>query len=415
MFGHVAPARSPRAPTRSRPYAGPAWAVTRPTRPWVGLSSSPEPNSPIVSAPSLIPLRTRLLLDACVGAPHHRARAWEGWLALTGFDRIDPGSHALLPSVAYLNRDASLAEEGRLRGVFRHNWAVNQRRFSLVLPALIALRDAALQPVLIKGAALVGPRYGSPGARRMADIDVLVRGDGFPAAAEVLGLAGFAPEADLRWPQASVKSRAFVGSEGTQIDLHVRPLQAPWDAAAEEVMRRRPGQVSILDHTFDILSDSASLVIALVHGMQYDGRSSHVWVLDAALLVRSGAVDWVQVADISRRLHLEYSVSVGLRALLPWVPAGSIPASALEVGPRPLEWIEQSFRLREPGGVLGALPNLYFLFRRERAIGAWSAGFAAYLRDAWDVPSEIRLSAVLVRKTVRRARSILPVSSRPAP
>jgi hypothetical protein len=100
----------------------------------------------------MIPARSRLLLETCLGPPQSRREALMRWLELTRFDDIDPGSHVLLPSVGYFNRDQPLPEFSRLRGLFRHNWAINQRCFRLVSPALAALQEAGLNPVLLKGA-----------------------------------------------------------------------------------------------------------------------------------------------------------------------------------------------------------------------------------------------------------------------
>lgn len=363
----------------------------------------------------MIPTRPRLLLEACLGVPGLRSEAWNRWVALTRFEDIDLASYALLPSVGYFNRDERLAESSRLRGVFRHNWAVNQERFRLVLVAVNALQREGLEPVLIKGAALAEPVYGSLGARRMADIDVLVAGKHFARAADILAQCGFSPGSGFVWPQASVKSCAFTGQGDAQVDLHSRPLQAPWDEATESLMRAGSGRVTFCGHTVPTLSASANLVVAVVHGMQFDRRGSYQWILDAVLLIRSGGIDWTQVCGIGRMLNLDFAVSRGLHVVLPWVPPGSVPASALKEGLRLRQRIEQSFRTREPGGVLGALPNLYLLFLRERERGLWSGSLGDYLRDAWQVPANTGLGAVLVRKLLRRAGSVLSASHRPAP
>ncbi len=361
----------------------------------------------------MIPARSRLLLEACLGTAGLRGEAWNRWLELTRFHDIDLGSHALLPSVGYFNRDEPLAESSLLRGLFRHNWAVNQQRFRLVLPALSALQGEGLDPVLLKGAAVAERIYGSLGARRMADVDVLVASNDFAKAKDILARSGFSPGSGYLWPRASVKSWAFVGPEGAQLDLHSRPLQAPWNVATELAMRAGFGQVTISGRSFRTLSDSANLVVALVHGAQYDGRSSHQWILDASLLIRAGGVDWNVFSGIAHALNLDFAVSRGLREALPFVPQGSVPSSALEGGLRARQRMEQFFRTREPGGVLGALPNLYFLFAREKERGLWGGTFWDYLRDAWEIPAHTALGSVLLSKSLRRAGSVLSTPRRP--
>ncbi len=355
----------------------------------------------------MIPLRPRLLLDACLSEPEARLRAWNRWLDLTRFDDIDRASFGLLPSVWHLNRNLTLREGGRLCGLFRHNWVVDQERLRAASPVLASLQREGIEPVLIKGAALAGSVYGSFGARRMADIDVLVSSEHFTAAVEIASAHGLVPMSGFVWPRASVKSWALVAPGNRHLDLHSRPLQAPWDRETEAIVRAQPGTVRISGLTVTTLSPSANLLVALMHGLQYSVGSNFQWILDAALLIRGGGVDWEQVALMARMLEVEYAVSRGLATVAPWVPplpaAVRSPAGGLHLAQR----TEHFFRTREPGGLLGALPNLFFQYRREKEKGLWEGSFAAFLRDAWQVPKSQPLRPVLTEKLARRVLSLV--------
>lgn len=357
----------------------------------------------------MIPDRSRLLIEACLSTPSRRGEAWRQWLQLTRFEDIDPGSFDLLPSVCHLNRDQRLPESDRLRGLFRHNWAVNQGRLSAALPLLAALHEEGLDPVPIKGLALAMTIYGSLGARRLSDIDVLVAGRQFPEAAEIARRHGFRPAAGFAWPRASIKSWPFLGPHEADVDIHARPLEEPWDGDTEAVMRAESGAVVISGIRFRVLSPATSLVVAILHGQRFDGRGYHRWIVDVALLIQSGLVDWDRVGDIARRLGLGVAVSSGLRLVCQFLPPGLVPPGLLEPSHLPVfQKLEHAFRERPPAGLLGALPNLFFLYTRERAAGLWTGSFSGFLREVWEVAPGQGLAPVLARKGLRRVATLMP-------
>lgn len=354
----------------------------------------------------LIPERPRLLLEACLLTPPRRLEAWQRWLRLTRFDDVDLASFDLLPAVCHLNRGGEFPEMDRLRGLFRHNWAINQERLSAVLPLLAALQEEGFEPIPIKGVALAFTAYGSLGARRLADIDVLVDETRFAQAAALAGRFGFEPASGWAWPRAGLKSWPFRGPRGVEIDLHARPLEEPWDGEFRALMLGSTAMASLGPRRFRVLSPAASLVVALMHGLRHDSRGHHRFVLDAALIVRHGGVDWSEVGRLASLLEIGRAVSSGLRLIDAFVPPGALPSSPVPAGPRPFrEAVEHHFRIREPGGLTGALPNLFFLYERERRVGLFKGGFRDFLRAAWQVPAGKTLASVLIAKAGRRLSS----------
>ena len=59
--------------------------------------------------------------------------------------------------------------------------------------ATAALNSRGVEPVLLKGAALLKTVYPHPGHRRLADLDLLIRKNEMPAAAEALAGIGYSP------------------------------------------------------------------------------------------------------------------------------------------------------------------------------------------------------------------------------
>ncbi len=179
----------------------------------------------------LIPERPQLLLEACLLAPPQRLEAWQHWLHLTRFDDVDIASFDLLPAVCHFNRGQPFAEMDRLRGLFRHNWAINQERLSAVLPLLSALQTEGFEPIPIKGVALAFTTYGSLGARRIADVDVLVDEDRFMGAAALAARLGFEPASGWIWPRAGSSTRRSASSSSAPAAPVRATSPRPWATA----------------------------------------------------------------------------------------------------------------------------------------------------------------------------------------
>lgn len=351
----------------------------------------------------MIPRRPRLLLETCLGPAATRTAAWDAWLRETSFDAVDPVSYDLLPAVSFLNRDTPMAHETRLRGVFRHNWAANRRLLTGTMPVLSAWEQAGLEPVLLKGAALSIHTYGSLGARRFSDVDVWIEPRDFPEALALAQGLGFSPLGPVDPATGATKSWDLRSPHGHSIDLHSRPLA---EAASVEHLRdvRTAAEVMVVDGLpLRRLSPEAALIVALAHGSRYDGRGYWTWILDASLLARRPLDErrfraWATAWDLSACCSEAFRV------------ASAVDASLGRFGPwrsRLSERIEHAFRRRAPDGLLGALPNLYFLYRRDRDAGFWRRGFGDYLRDAWSDEGARSLSGLLLRKTGRRLRATL--------
>src|ERR1700712_3713948 len=94
-------------------------------------------------------MRERLMLLAAVTEGPSARAAWEEWRRGGGdIDMLSPSTSRLLPAV-YRNLEAGGAADRdlpRLRGVYRHAWALNQRIVQLVGEALAALQGEGVRP-----------------------------------------------------------------------------------------------------------------------------------------------------------------------------------------------------------------------------------------------------------------------------
>lgn len=102
-----------------------------------------------------------------------------------------------------LERDAADAPPGVAAPLAEHlaeGRARMARMRAGVVPALAALRDRAIRPVVMKGMHTAHVHFDDPGTRPIADVDVIVAPSEVGAAEQALAAAGFTPSQVVRTP-----------------------------------------------------------------------------------------------------------------------------------------------------------------------------------------------------------------------
>ena len=127
------------------------------------------------------------LLRASLWTGERALDAWGEWRrAEPDLDVIEKGSYRLLP-LLYRNLGPQLADDpdiGRLKGIYRRSWTVNQIGLRIGRQGIDALRGAGLDVVALKGAALLDSAYHDRGARPMGDVDLAVPEEHIPEAVQ---------------------------------------------------------------------------------------------------------------------------------------------------------------------------------------------------------------------------------------
>jgi hypothetical protein len=146
----------------------------------------------------------RLLLRCAVGDAAHVARAWDAARRGMDFDRLDEGSHGLLPLV-YRALVAAGVEDPlmpRLKGIYRKAWFANQLLIDALRQPLGRLDYEGAEPILLHGAALMTGFYPERALRRIPCLDVAVRPGTEERALRGLERSGWTrhPEGDGTFP-----------------------------------------------------------------------------------------------------------------------------------------------------------------------------------------------------------------------
>ncbi len=293
--------------------------------------------------------RTDLLLRAALG-PLDLARAALGtWRE--GEDLRDPGMATLRLLPLLEGRLAELAPDDaplalRVKHVARFAWLRQQTLLTRTGPALAALRDQAIDVLLIKGAALIQVP-GIPARRRMMDdLDVLVRGEDLLGATQALESAGlrspFAPFAsrDLARLRGLGHAAPFDDGRGAEIDLHWHALHNARHPDADVVWWEDARPAIVRDVAVLAAPPSDILVQSVAHGNRWAEGGTARWAADLSLLLSAAGddLDWDRVVRIAtdRRIAGLVGDALDYVAEVADVAVPVAPRAALHRAPRPL-------------------------------------------------------------------------------
>jgi hypothetical protein len=168
-------------------------------------------------------LRAALLPGAAAQA------AWQQWRTEVDVeeDHLDLGSFRLLPLVYHNLHKQGIDDPlmGRLKGMHRRAWVMNQLQFQACTQVLQSFHAAGIATLVLKGAALLCRYYPDQGVRPMGDFDVLVPKRQVVQAIEVLDQLGWQPVGHPReglTPDyfAIRHAQGFANPTGRQLDLH---------------------------------------------------------------------------------------------------------------------------------------------------------------------------------------------------
>ncbi len=207
--------------------------------------------------------------------------------------------------------------------------AQNVMRLEDLRPVLAALRARKIEPIALKGLALLSTVYASdPGARTMSDLDLLIEEENLTAAEEVLLALGYA-----RVPH---HQHTFQGGRGpTRIDLTAEI----WYLDSKELASFRERALSV-EHDrirLRIPSSEDHFLFISTHAVVMHGHMRPAWKED---LRRIAALepDWGAIATRARRAGLTIPLSLAIERVF-----GDDPAAA---GVRIPEVVTQGASLR---------------------------------------------------------------------
>jgi hypothetical protein len=335
-----------------------------------------------------------LLLAAALLPADRAVPAWLAARETLDIDVLERGSYSLLPLV-YRRLSESLPDEPllpRLKGIYRHTWSKNQVLLDDLRATVAALSGAGIQPVVVGGAARLA-YYPELGLRTLTEFELLVRGTEVEPALRAVG-----------WSGEGVPPGVLRGRSALRVTAGRRPFGLHWRLLPEYPGGDDAYETRPLEHVeAQALAPAEELLHTLLGGARTALWANVQWAADAALVARSGEVDWERLASLAeeRRGALRLREALGYLAEAFHLP---VPAGMLErLGRIPATRRDRlAHRLGGTGGgALGELPRTLATYVRStegRRPLRSLLGLPGFLRVAWNVDRAWQLPVVAARK-----------------
>jgi hypothetical protein len=340
------------------------------------------------------------------------AAAWYSLRARLDLNHLSRSASRLLPllceNLVRLGIDDPLLPQ--LRGVRRRTWLANQVLFNEVAPLIGKLESAGVPTLLLKGAALVGTLYNSPGLRPMGDLDLLVPVGMSERALEIAQSSQWACPYALTPHFLSMRHAVdLVSPNGQHCDLHWRLLQESGEDWERELWAASVG-VELRGIRSRALGPADQLLHLCAHAMR-GGRvlSMLPGIADAVLLLETHSIDWDRLVAFTRRsgylLQVLDALAFLRRSLGAAVPDAVL--AALEATPVAgcdrLEYGAASWPTSTPRTAVVLWCDYLRLARYNRRSASLS--FAEYLSANWGLASVGELPFEFTRRVGRRLRA----------
>lgn len=355
-----------------------------------------------------------LLLRAALCRGEAGVAAWQAWRERANIEDVDYASYRLLPLVA-----RRLSAEGvddptlkTCKGIYKHTFSRNHLLFNRVKPVVMALQEAGIPTLLLKGGALALGIYRDLGVRPMIDLDVMVPTAQAARAREIVTGLGWAPTYYTPESYLPFVHALSYGNGGPRdLDLHWHALWECCADGADDELWARAEPISAPGFKALMLEPTDQLLQVCAHGLRWSAVPTVHWLADIVtiLATRGDAVDWPRLVAQARDRRLAVQVREALTFARDELGAGvpdEVVTELRAVRPSRAERIEYWARSRPPSLTRGALLHI---FDYERLCGdapVWRVviGFPVHIRTIWGLDHVWQLPACAARKVLGRMR-----------
>ena len=202
-----------------------------------------------------------------------------------------------------------------LRGAYFKSWWVQMVFHKKNIEFLKSVGDKLPTFSFLKGIALQNSIYSlDPHTRPCEDVDIFVFPENLNAAINFLLDLGFSP--DTPYPLNHVtkfkKSVSFV-NDGISLDLNWGLHE--YAKSNKYFSRIHFKSITIDNFNYYILDDTYNLIHTLLHATGWNPTPSTRWILDAALLIRNGEINWNEFEKTVIENGWQYPLSLQLKYL----------------------------------------------------------------------------------------------------
>ena len=264
----------------------------------------------------------QLLKAALLSDEEAAAACAAQWLDENDIDLVAFREHRLLAAISdrFGRKLAGHSAYPRLVGLQKMLWTKSRMAMREAEPALQAMANAGCMVMLIKGASRIALNASAQRGRVAHDIDILVRPQDMQTAFDVLRdrdwqiASGVSPQY-LRTRLASLRSMNFFKGNFGDIDLHQLAYDGSQRSNEDDLaIWRRAAVAEFSGVSVLVPSPADRIALAIAHG-GLDAHTHSDWLVDCAVAIRDGEVDWDVFLDIVARRGLAAAAAVALSYL----------------------------------------------------------------------------------------------------
>jgi hypothetical protein len=261
--------------------------------------------------------RDLLLRAAILEDLSRAAAAYQEWQSRFDFDDVEFSKMRLLAAIS-TRISANLlkaTDRARLKGVERQLWTHCRFALRAAEPAFASLAAAAVEVMVLKGAARAVLDMANLRGRYASEVDLLVRPRDYAYAIATLSAAGWKHDGGRAPKPAQATGVNLVRGPHGRVDVHQFPChQLTTSDHAPHALWARASRHEFLGHSVLLPSATDRLVIAFAHG-GIDGHAHSDWLVDSAHLIRSSEVDWGLFESLCAERRIEAAAAIALSYL----------------------------------------------------------------------------------------------------
>ncbi|RYE11368.1 MAG: hypothetical protein EOP22_00475 [Hyphomicrobiales bacterium] len=245
------------------------------------------------------------------------AAAYDEWQKTVPFENAYMATQRLLVAISYRMPESILpaVDRARLKGVERKLWSQCMVALKAAEPALAAIEQAGVDVMVFKGAARSALDISDLRGRYAAELDLLVRPQEYVRTWDAIEAAGWKYVVGFRPNLGRLIGANLTRGKEDELDLHKYPYhQLLLSDVTPDGLWARATKHRFFGHDVFVPSATDRLLMAIAHG-GIGGHENSDWLVDSALLVQGGEVDWPLFIELARQRGTSSHAAIALSYL----------------------------------------------------------------------------------------------------
>lgn len=250
----------------------------------------------------------KLLLKAALLPQEDALKAWNQWYPSAEINSLDSDSNQLL-ALLYRNFSQSnieLANQDKLKGIYRHNWTNNQIKLPGFFSILEQLSQAGIEAIHLNTPTLVYCYYKDYGSRPINSFSLMIKPADFLKVSNVLSSLGWqSQQNELAIEDNSVVNKIFY-KDNLLLYLLSRIFWAiPQDHTDNQIWQQAK-KIKVDNYQIYLISPTDQFLVLCLQAHYNPIPALIHWLTDCMIILQSAEteIDWVRLVTQAQRYQL---------------------------------------------------------------------------------------------------------------